>query len=237
MTSPISVAALTLAFALGLVAAPASADPSSTGDLLIAAGASYRHVTDLDLAAIGGSEDFGADHDQSPGSLSFEVGAGMAFAAALELRASAWIGVGGLALAHVEERYFGGGPELVGSSLTVGTGGSLRYAPRLSSDLRLLIGPAGDWKRLTAASPLGSAHLELVGVGLDAGLRWRAGAVSRRIDGHLELVFSARRELPVGVWVGRSGDGVLFSGVQAGGDPIYSAGVGAAYVFSINDVL
>ena len=25
--------------------------------------------------------------------------------------------------------------------------------------------------------------------------------------------------------------------VQAGGDPIYSAGVGAAYVFSINDVL
>lgn len=225
----------TLAAGLGLATASARAEPTS--DVLLSAGVGYRHVTDVDLAAIGGSDDFGRGSDQSPGSLSLEVGAGLVIPAPLELRGSAWIGVGGLSLAALERRYFAGGPEQIGSSLSVGAGGSVRYAPLLTPDLRLLVGPAADWKRLTAASPLGSAHLQLVGVGLDAGLRLRVGRVSGRVDGHLELVASARRELPVAVWVGRSRDDVLFSGVEDASDPVWGFGLSAAYVFSFTDAL
>lgn len=228
---------LALVLASPLVAPPARAEQKPTGDVLLAAGASFRHVTDVDLADVGGANGFGSESDQSPGSLSVEIGAGMLFPAPLELRANAWLGVGGLALARVEERYFDSGPEQVGSSLTVGAGGSLRYAPRLTPELRAFVGPAADWKRLTAASPAGSAHLELVGVGVDAGLRWRAGSVARAVEGHLELTLGARRELPVRVWVGRSRDDVLFSGVEDASDPVYSFGIGAAYVFAFTDAL
>ena len=195
--------------ALASVTCPARAEP--TGDVLLAAGATYRHVTRVDLAQIGGSDDHGSDGDQSPGSLSAEIGAGLLFRPGFELRGSAWLGVGGLALAHVEERYFDSGPEQIGSSLTVGAGGSARYAPALTPGVRAFVGPAVDWKRLTAASPAGSAHLE--------------------------LTFAARRELPVAVWVGRSRTDVLFSGVESAGDPVYSIGMGAAYVMSFNDAL
>lgn len=225
------------ALVAGLGLAPVTAGAEPTNDALLAAGAGYRHVTDVDLAAIGGSDDFGSGGDQSPGSLSVEVGAGLVFASPLELRVSAWLGVGGLALADIERRYFGGGPEQVGSSLTVGAGASARYAPLVAPDLRLLVGPAVDWKRLTAASPLGSAHLELVGVGLDAGLRVRVGRISRRVDGHLELTAGARRELPVAVWVGHGKSDVLFAGVEDSSDPVYSVGLSAAYVFSFTDAL
>ena len=221
--------------ALASVTCPARAEP--TGDVLLAAGATYRHVTRVDLAQIGGSDDHGSDGDQSPGSLSAEIGAGLLFRPGFELRGSAWLGVGGLALAHVEERYFDSGPEQIGSSLTVGAGGSARYAPALTPGVRAFVGPAVDWKRLTAASPAGSAHLELVGVGLDAGLRFRTSAATSKLGGHLELTFAARRELPVAVWVGRSRTDVLFSGVESAGDPVYSIGMGAAYVMTFNDAL
>ncbi len=221
--------------ALASLTRPALAEPN--GDVLLAAGASYRHVTRVDLAQIGGADDYGSDGDQSPGSLSMEIGAGLAFRAGFELRASAWLGVGGLALAHVEDRYFDTGPGQIGSSLTVGTGASVRYAPELTPAVRAFVGPAVDWKRLTAASPAGSAHLELVGVGLDAGLRFRTSSAASKLGGHVELTFGARRELPVGVWVGRSRSDVSFSGVESAGDPVYSVGLGAAYVFSFNDAL
>ncbi|MFO0567439.1 MAG: hypothetical protein U0263_17400 [Polyangiaceae bacterium] len=229
--------AATLALTL-LAPSLAKAEPDARGtDVLLSMGVSYRKTTAIDLAAIGGSEDYGTGNDASPGSLSFEVGGGLVFDVPLELRASAWLGVGGLALAHIEERYFGVDPEPIGSSLTVGAGGSLRYSEAVLPSLRLFAGPAIDTKRLAASSPAGATQLDLVGFGLDAGARFRTGSVSRSIGGHLELTLSARRELPVALWAGRSRDDVLFRGVGGNQDPIYSFGVGAAWIFAFENAL
>lgn len=227
------------ASAFGLVAliVPMHATAEPTGDVLLAVGAGFRHTTAVDLAEIAGSNAYGAGEDQSPGSLSFELGAGMLFPSALELRALAWVGVGGLALAEVERRYFASEPEPIGSSITAGAGGSLRYSPAVGSALCLSVGPAIDIKRLTAASPAGSAHLDLVGLGVDAGARWRVSSVARRVGGHLELIGSVRREIPARLWVGRSGSDRLLTGVGGSSDPIYSVGVSVAWVFSFTDAL
>ena len=226
-----------VAFGLGLCAESARAEPASGSDLLLEAGANFRHTTPIDLAALGGSKEFGTGNDASPGALSFEVGGGLVLPVPLELRGSAWIGVGGLNLSRVERRYLGSEPQQIGSSLTVGAGASARYSPRVTPDLRLFAGPALDWKRMAASSPAGSAQVELVGLGFDTGARLRISTQSRAISGHLELVLGARRELPAALWVGQSRSAVLFRGIHGHADAIYSVTASIGYVISFDDAL
>ncbi|MBK7580834.1 MAG: hypothetical protein IPI67_11570 [Myxococcales bacterium] len=226
-----------VAFAnVAILTSRANADDSGI-ELLVGADVSYRGTTSVDLAKVAGASGYGTANDQSPGALSFEVSGGILFAPPIELRANAWIGVGGLALAQVERRYFGAEPEQIGSSLSVGVGGSGRYAPLLLPNLRFLVGPAVDVKRMAASSPAGAARLDLVGVGLDVGLRWQTSTLGQKTHGHLEVMALARRDIPTAVWVGASQDDVYFRGVGGSSPAIYSFGLSVGYVFSFESTL
>ncbi len=87
---------------------------------------------------------------------------------------------------------------------------------------------------MAASSDVGLATIDTFGVGVDAGARYRINPIGSVADGHLELVFSIRREIPYAVRV-TSGGGSrpLFTGV-GGGDPIYSFGGVLSYVFGFH---
>ncbi|MCA9592671.1 MAG: hypothetical protein KC776_05145 [Myxococcales bacterium] len=214
------------------VAAPAVAQTKLEG--LAGAGLSLRHTTSANLAEIAGAAGYSDKNDVSPGSLGFDMRAGVLLPVDLELDATGTLAAGGLALSDIERRYFSSEPETVGSSLAAGAYGSIRYAPELSDGLRLLVGPSAGAQRLAASSPAGSAHLDLLGVGLDAGFRLRLHHISRVVDGHLELLLSGRRELPLDAHAQTSADNVLFSGTSGSAPAIWSFGLSAQYVFSFH---
>jgi hypothetical protein len=201
-------------------------------ELLAGAGLGVRFTTGIDLAQEAQASGFDSGNDVSPAALGFELRAGVLFPVSLELDLTGVVAVGGLDLDEVERRYFGDAAE-IGSSASASLEASLRFAPALSPDLRLFAGPAVGWQRMAASSPAGMARIDLLGVGLDLGARHRLNTISRVVDGHLELVLRARRELPLELRVAQSSDDVLFSGT-GGGDPIYSAGIGLSYVFSFH---
>ncbi len=215
-----------------LDAAPAMAQTRLEG--LAGAGLSFRHTTSASLAEIAGEPGYDHTDDTSPGALGFDVRAGVLLPVQLELDATASIAVGGLNLSQVEERYFASEPQQLGSSLTAGAYGSLRFAPELSDGFRALVGPSFGLQRMAASSPAGDAHLDLLGVGLDAGFRLRLHHISRVVDGHLELVLSARRELPLDAAAKTGPHTVLFSGTGGSPPAIYSFGLGIQYVFSFH---
>jgi hypothetical protein len=76
------------------------------------------------------------------------------------------------------------------------------------------------------------ARIDLLSVGLDAGARLRLHS-SPIVDGHLELVLRARRELPLDVYVARTTDDVLFTGTGSG-EAIYSFGLAISYVVAFH---
>lgn len=201
-------------------------------EALLGAGLGFRHTTEVDLAEQAGASGYGAANDASPAALAFEIRGGVLFPVPLELDLTAAIAVGGLAIAEVERRYFGATAD-IGSSISASAEASPRFAPLVASDLRLLVGPALGVQRMSVSSPAGSARIDLLGVGLDAGARLRMHSISRILDGHLEVVLRARRELPLDVRVQRSADDVLFSGT-GDGPAIYSVGLGVSYVFSFH---
>lgn len=211
----------------------AAAQPAERFEALAGAGLGYGYTTAIDLAREAGASGYGSGDDTTGrGTLGFELRAGVLFPLSLELDATAGIAIGGLALAGVERRYFGSIGSF-GTNLAAGLETSARFAPRVAPDLRLLVGPAVGWKRLASSSDVGMARIDLLGVGLDAGARLRLHTSSRVVDGHLELVLRARRELPLDVYVARSADDVLFSG-NGSGEAIYSLGLGISYVMAFH---
>ncbi len=165
--------------------------------------------------------------------LGFELHGGLSLPL-VELGVGGWLGVGGLSLDRIETRYLGGSPAQLGSSLDLGVEGALRLHPDITSELGLRLGPSLAWQRMAASSPLGIARLDLLGVGLDAGVVWRTGSISRVVDGHVELMLSARRELPMGVYVARDANNVVLSGTSGRAAPIYSFGFRLGYVFDFH---
>jgi hypothetical protein len=224
---------LALLLSSTVVTRPARCQTEPELEALASSGVGFRHTTDLDLAAEANATGYGSGNDVSPGALSWEVRAGVLLPIALELDATARIGVGGLALGRVEERYFGE-QDQIGSSLSVGVDASARFAPLLIPRLRLLVGPAAGLSRLAASSGSGMARADLFGIGLDVGARYRLHSISRVVDGHLELVLGMRRELPIAVRVAQGADDVLFTGT-GGGETVYSFGIGVGYVFSFHE--
>lgn len=229
-TLPCAVAA-----AIGVLALGATARARPPAGLEVSAGASLvgRYTTDADLAALAGSNRFGSGSDLGPPTLGVELTGDLNLPLA-ELGVGGWLSVGGLSLDRVEQRYLGGGHPHVGSSLDLGVEGALRLHPELSRELGLRIGPSVAWQRMAASSPAGMARLDLLGVGLDAGLAWRTGSISRVVDGHIELMLSARRELPLHTYVARDADTVVLSGTGGNAGPIYSASARLGYVFDFH---
>jgi hypothetical protein len=76
--------------------------------------------------------------------------------------------------------------------------------------------------------------LDLLGIGLDLGLRLRLQRISRVVDGHLEFVLSGRRELPLAAGAKTGPDNVVLSGTGGSAPAIYSVGIGIEYVFSFH---
>ena len=215
-----------------MVATTAHAEAPRGLELSAGASVLVRHTTSADLARISGASGYGSGDDTSPGLLGFELHGGVNLPL-VELGVGGWIGVGGLSLGRIEQRYLGAGSSQLGSSLDAGVEGALRLHPELSRDFGLRLGPAVALHRMAAASPAGTAHLDLLGVGLDAGLVWRTNTIGRSVDGHLELMLSARRELPLDVRVSRGPGDVVFSGTS-GGASIYSFGARLGYVFDFH---
>lgn len=222
-----------VASTLILGAQPARAEEPSRVQVLASAGIDYRFTTAIDLAEEAGASGYGASDDTTGrGALGLELRAGVLLPFELELDARGVIAVGGLDLDDVEQRYFGA-TDTVGSTLSAGLDGSVLYAPALGRDLRLLAGPAVGWRRLGASSGVGMAQIDLIGVGVDAGLRLQLSTISRAVDGQLELVLRARRELPQRVFVGQNREDFLFEGTGHG-SAIYSFGLGVSYVFAFH---
>lgn len=211
----------------------ARAQPPSGLELSAGASLTGRYTTRADLAALAGSSGYGSGNDLGPSTLGLELHGGVNLPLA-ELGVGGWLAVGGLSLDSVERRYLGGTPAQLGSSLDLGAEAALRLHPDISRELGLKVGPAIAWQGMAASSPLGMARLELLGVGLDAGLVLRTGAISRVVDGHVELMLSARRELPLDVYVARDANDVLLSGTAGSAGAIYSFGARLGYVFDFH---
>ncbi len=222
-----------VALAAFLLAPAAAGDPARRVEGLAGAGLGFRHLTELDLAAEAEADGFGAGSDTSDGAMTFDLGGGVLLPFWVEIAASGRIGFGGLSLGGVEDRYFGTREE-VGSAITAGADASARFAPPLLPDLRLLVGPAVGFTRLSASSSAGLARVDLLGVGFDLGARHRVQTISRVVDGHIQLVLSFRRELPQSLRVERSSDDTLFTGTGGGDDALYSYGVSVGYVFGFH---
>jgi hypothetical protein len=195
----------------------------------VGAGVQYRHASEVDLAAMAGADGYGAQSDISPGQLGLQLSAGLQPLPAFEIGLDASIAVGGLALGDVEERYFGE-QDTVGGSSTVEGGGALRWVPELSPDLRLLIGGAAAWQRMSTASGLGSAHLDSLAIGPEVGVRWRA-TDGETVDGELQLRVDGRWHRPLRAEVLRSSEDVLFETTDAD-DPFWSVGVSVSWLFA-----
>lgn len=200
-------------------------------EALVGPGASLYTTTAIDLAGQVGAGGYGSGNDASPAALGFELRAGVLLPFPLELDTSWVLAIGGLSLGRVEQRYFGDTAQL-GSALTAGVDFSPRFAPLMVPDLRLLLGPAVGLKRMAVASPLGGARIDSVGVGLDVGVRWHVSTISRILDGHLEVVTHARREIPFQVDV--AGSDSLLSGT-GGAEPIYGFGWSSSWVFAFHE--
>ena len=202
--------------ALWLLAAAAAGCPlpAAAHELLLGGDLAFRHATQVDLAERAGSNAYGERNDLSPGMLGVSVTAGVRFDEAWELAARAGLGVGGLALGPVEERYHGDTAN-VGSSMTLYAGGAARLTPELTDNLLLLAGLGGEWQRMNAASPITTTRLDSLAFGPEVGLavpfygvRW-------------DLLLGARAHLPLYV---RVGSPKLETTDPAGG-PFWSVGV------------
>jgi hypothetical protein len=201
-------------------------------EALVGPGASLYTTTTIDLAGQVGADGHGSGNDASPAALGFELRAGVLFAVPIEIDTSWVLAIGGLSLADVEQRYFGYSADL-GSALSAGVDLSPRFAPLMTKELRLLVGPAVGVKRMAVSSPLGDARFDSVGVGFDVGVRWHVSTISRILDGHIELVTHARREIPFRVRVSRGPGEELFSG-NGGGEPIHGFGWSGSWVFAFH---
>lgn len=224
-----------LAAALGVLAWMGTARAAPPNGLELSAGASLtgRYTTKVDLAQLAGASDSGSGNDLGPPTLGVELTGGLNLPLA-ELGVGAWLAVGGLSLGRIESRYLGGSHTQVGSSLDAGLEGALRLHPDISRELGLRIGPVVAWQRMQGSSPLGVGRFELLGVGLDAGLVWRTGPISRVVDGHVELMLSARRELPLDVYVARDANDVVLAGTRGRTAAIYSFSARLGYVFDFH---
>jgi hypothetical protein len=203
-------------------------------EALAGAGTSFRHTTAIDLAKIAGASGYGSANDAGPGALGFELRAGVWFPFQLELDATGSIAAGGLNLSRVEERYLGASPQPLGSTLTASADFGVRFAPLVTPGIRLLLGPSAGAERMSATSPAGAARLDMLHVGLDAGLRLHTNRISRVVDGNIEAVVGVRRELPFHLSVSKNGSDDVFSGTQSEQPQIYSFGIAVQYVFSFH---
>jgi len=201
---------------------------------LAGAGTSFRHTTAVDLARTAGVSGYGSGNDAGPGALGFELRAGVWLPIQLELDATGSIAAGGLNLARVEERYLGASPQPIGSTLTASAALGVRFAPSVAPGIRLLLGPSAGARRMSATSPAGGARLDMLHLGLDAGLRIHTQRISRVVDGNIEAVVDVRRELPFQLSVSKGGSDEVFSGTRAEQPAIYSFGIAVQYVFSFH---
>lgn len=226
------IVAATLAGGLLLSSAAEAAETTET-EWLFGAGVSFVRTTPVDLAAIAGSSRYGTGNDASGAALGFGLRAGVVTERVFELSLTGTIAAGGLALAQIESRYYGVGPDTIGGTLTATAELSGRYVAWDRPSLRLFVGPAVGLQRRAASSGVGGAFLDTVPVGLDVGARVPVSRISRRVEGSLELTLLARRELMPAAQVGGGRAGPPELAGSGGGDAIYSFGVAFGYVFGL----
>ena len=223
---------------LVLTAAVGSSRPALAEDLLLPSrfelGLAVEHTTRLDLAKQADTTDYGSGNDVSPMSAALEGGVGFAKRQAgipLELYIDGSIAVGGLDAESVDRRYLGPSSD-TGSSSTYGLAFRQRIAPELSPNVSVLFGPSFELRMLVASSPMGRASAALLGLGFEAGVRWRMHSVSKRTSGWLQIMVRGCGELPTSVVVERSPSDRVFSAGPS--HPIGSFGLSASYVLAIN---
>lgn len=184
----------------------------------------------IDLAGLADAPGFGAADDTAPLALGFGVEGGVIIAG-WELLAQAHLGLGGLNLSHVEDRYFASEPESIGSNLTAGLGLAGRRLFRLGADAELAAGLRAGYLLMTAASPAGSAFFRAVDAGPELEIRYRLHG--RRGDreggGWLGIGVDARALLPIVAEVS-SGDDSKFA-LDGTGDVIWLIGGALTYRF------
>lgn len=179
--------------------------PAGAVELLVGASLGFRHASEVDLAALGESGDYGAANDASPGSLGVYFAAGVRPVDFLEVQVSAGLGIGGLALAQIEERYYDSEAQPIGSTLSAEAGGAVLWSYDLSDRWRLLVGPSAAAHVMSAASPVGSGRVSSLRLGAAGALRFAIPPNRPRVGGHLQLWVDYSLHLPRHVEVG-SGD-------------------------------
>ncbi len=181
------------------------ATPAWALELVVDAAVGFRHVNEIDLAALGESGEFGSANDASPGQLGFFFAAGVRPVDFLEVQISAGIAIVGLALGHVEERYFDSDEAAIGSSLAVEAGGAAMWSHDLADRWTVLVGPSAAAHAMSAASPVGSARVSSLRLGAAGAVRYAIAPNAKRVWGHLQLWTDYSLHLPQHVDVG-SGD-------------------------------
>lgn len=195
-------------------AALAAGGQAAAQELLLGGDLAFRHATDVDLAERAGTDAYGEGNDVSPGVLGFSLTAGLRVDETWEVLARASIGVGGLALGHVEERYHGQTANLGGSS-TIYAGGAARLSPELADGVLLLAGLGAELQRMNAASPVTTTRLDSLAVGPELGLAVRTYGV------RWELLLEGRAHIPQMVQVGSP----AVRTTDPAGGPFWSAGL------------
>jgi hypothetical protein len=199
-------------------------------------GLALEHTTRLDLAKQAGATGYGSGNDVALMSGALDAGMGFAMrqgGTLLEATIEGWIAAGGLDIGSVERRYLAGRSFDIGSSSAYGMAFRERIMPELSPNVNLVVGPSFEFRDLVASSPAGRASAALLGVGLEAGVRWRLHSLSEHASGWLQITVRGCGELPMSVHVDRSTNDPVFSAGYSG-HPIGSFGLAASYVITID---
>lgn len=195
----------------------------------LAVGAAFRRATEIDLAKLADASGYGASNDTSPGALGLRLAAGYQFADRLELSLDGRVSVGGLAIGHIEERYFGAQDTLGGSpSLEVGAHALFPFG---DPSVRWLVGPGALYHVMSAASGVGSATIRSVAAGARGAVRFRTNDIGARGAGYVELSLDAYYHQPAYVRVGSGADPQFEADWPDG--HYWSFGLACVYGFSL----
>lgn len=177
------------------------ASPAAAVEWIVDAAVSTRATSDVDLAELGGSTDYGAANDAGPMHLGVLVTGGVRAFDTVEVLVSAGIALGGIALGAVEERYFESEDQALGGTSTIELNGALMWSHAPADRWRVLAGVSSGVHAMNAASPAGNARVASFRTGVAAALRIPMPPDRYAASGHLQLWTDYSLHLPMRVLV------------------------------------